>query len=67
MTPENLKRTTFSGFIWMFMERIGAQVVTFVVSLVLARLLLPDDYGIVALAQIFINLANIFVISALLS
>ena len=65
MTPENLKRTTFSGFIWMFMERIGAQVVTFVVSLVLARLLLPDDYGIVALAQIFINLANIFVMQGL--
>lgn len=65
MAPENLKRQTFSGFIWMFMERIGAQVVTFVVSLVLARILLPDDYGIVALAQIFINLANIFVMQGL--
>ena len=54
-----------SGFIWMFMERIGAQLVTFIVSLVLARLLMPDDYGIIAIAQVFINLANIFVTQGL--
>ena len=63
--PENLKHQTFSGFICMFMERIGAQAVTFVVSLVLARIFLPDDYGIVALTQIFVNFASIFVIQGL--
>lgn len=43
------------------MERILAQLVTFVVSIVLARILIPEAYGIVALAQVFINLANVFV------
>ena len=65
MSTENLKQKTFGGFIWMFLERIGAQVVTFVVSLVLARILIPNDYGIVSLALIFINLANIFVVQGL--
>ena len=49
----------------MFMERLGAQCVTFVVSLVLARILIPEDYGVVAIAQIFITLANVFVTQGL--
>ena len=65
MAKENLKNKAFSGFLWMFMERIGAQMVTFIVSLILARILLPDDYGVVALAQIFIGLANVFVMQGL--
>lgn len=67
MNNENIKEKALNGMIWMFMERIGAQIVTFIVSLVLARLLLPDDYGIIAIAQIFINLANIFVVDGLSS
>ena len=51
----------FSGLFWKFGERIIAQGVSFVVSLVLARLLMPDEYGIVALVLVFINLANVFV------
>lgn len=65
MEDKNLRDKTVGGIIWMFMERIGAQVVTFVVSLVLARLLLPDDYGIIAIAEIFISLANVFVVQGL--
>lgn len=65
MSSDNLKQKTFGGFIWMFLERIGAQVVTFIVSLVLARILIPEDYGIVSLALIFINLANVFVVQGL--
>lgn len=65
MERKSLRGKTMSGFIWMFMERIGAQLVTFIVSLVLARLLMPDDYGIIAIAQVFINLANIFVTQGL--
>lgn len=50
-----------NGFFWIFMERICAQGVTFVVSVLLARLLFPEDYGLIAIAQIFINIANVFV------
>ena len=52
-----------SGFLWRFSERILAQLVSFVVSLVIARILLPDEYGIIAIVNIFITLANVFVSS----
>ena len=61
----DLKRKAFSGFLWMFMERIGAQLITFCVSIVLARILFPEDYGVIAIAQIFINLMNVFVTQGL--
>ena len=47
--------------VWKFSERIAAQLVTFVVSIILARLLAPEDYGIVAIVTSFIVLANVFV------
>lgn len=56
-----LKKQIISGLFWKFGERILAQGVSFVVSLILARMLLPEEYGIVALVLIFINLANVFV------
>ena len=46
---------------WKFAERISAQLVTLVVSIVLARLLDPKHYGLVALVTIFITFANAFV------
>lgn len=52
-----------SGFFWRFSERIGAQVVSFVVSLILARLLSPEHYGAIAIVNIFISLANVLVSS----
>ncbi len=55
------KNSIVSGFIWRFMERILAQLVTFIVSVVLARLLLPSDYGSIALIMVFIAIANVFV------
>lgn len=58
---ENIKNKTISGFIWNLLERFGAQAVTFVVSIVLARMLDPELYGIVAIATIFTALLNIFV------
>ena len=56
-----LKAKTLSGMIWMFLERIGAQLVSFIVSVVLARLLMPEDYGVIAIVTIFITLCNVFV------
>lgn len=60
---DGLKNRIFSGLFWKFGERILAQGVSFAVSVVLSRLLLPDDYGVVAIVLIFINIANVFVTS----
>lgn len=53
----------FSGIFWKFAERILAQGLSFVVSLVLARILLPEDYGVVAIVLVFITFADVFVVS----
>lgn len=58
-----LKRQVISGLVWKFGERITAQSVSFIVSVILARLLLPSDYGAVALVMVFITIANVFVSS----
>lgn len=62
---ETLKKKTIAGFFWSFAERIGAQLVGFVVSVILARLLMPEDYGIIAIVWIFISLSDVLVNSGL--
>ncbi len=59
------RNTTVKNFIWRFAERCGAQLVTFVVSIVLARILSPDDYGTVALVTVFTTILQVFVDSGL--
>jgi len=50
-----------SNLFWKFSERIAAQVVTIFVTIILARLLSPEDYGVVSLVTVFITIANVFV------
>lgn len=61
----NVRRDALSGMIWRFAERFGAQGISFMVSIVLARLLDPSDYGLIAIVLIFITLSNVFVDSGL--
>lgn len=66
MQEENsTKNRVFSNFIWRFAERCGAQLVAFVVSVVLARILGPDTYGTIALITVFITILQVFVDSGL--
>ncbi len=58
---ETSKAKVLSGLIWKFAERISAQVVTFVVSIILGRLLMPEDYGLITVVTIFITFANCIV------
>lgn len=59
----NIKAKVFSGLFWKFGERIIAQLVTFCVSVVLARLIAPSEYGTIALVMVFISIADVFVTS----
>lgn len=61
MTNENIMK----GFIWRFAERCGAQLVSFLVSVLLARILVPKDYGTIALVTIFTAILQVFVDSGL--
>ncbi len=59
------KKSIIYNFLWRFAERCGAQVVTFVVSIVLARILAPEDYGTIALVTVFTSIMQVFVDSGL--
>lgn len=50
-----------SNFIWRLAERCGAQLVSFIVSIVLARILNPEDYGTIALVTVFTAILQVFV------
>lgn len=54
-----------NSFFWKFAERIGAQGVTFIVSIVLARILDPEVYGQIALVLVFTSILQVFVDSGL--
>lgn len=57
--------TIITNFIWRFAERCGAQLVQFIVSIVLARLLAPEVYGTIALITIITTILNVFVDSGM--
>ena len=58
-------KAILSGFIWRFLERCGAQGITLVVSIILARLLSPEIYGTVSLILVFLTILEVFVDSGL--
>lgn len=58
---QDLRKEVLSGLFWTYLERFGTQAVSFVVSIVIARILMPDDYGMIAIVLVFINLSNVFV------
>lgn len=62
---ENNKNKIMGNFIWRFAERCGAQIVSFIVSIILARILAPKDYGTIALVMVFTNILQVFVDSGL--
>lgn len=55
------KNKSAAGYIWSLLERFMSQGVTLVVSIILARLLDPSDYGTVAIVTIFTTLGITFV------
>ena len=59
------QKKVLSNFLWRFAERCGAQIIQFIVSLVLARILAPEAYGTIALVLVFEQILQVFVDSGL--
>ena len=57
----SLKNKTISSVLWKGLERTSAQLVSAIVSIVLARILYPDDYSVVSVVTIFFSFCNIFI------
>ena len=60
-TKRIAKNTVISSLIWKFLERCGVQGVQFILSIILARLVSPEDYGVIALILVFVQIANVFI------
>lgn len=55
-----LRNQTISGILWTSVERFGTLGISFATNVILARLLTPDDFGIIGMLAIFIALSNTF-------
>ena len=59
--PESLRKQTISGVIWSAIERFSLQIIQFVINIIMARLLLPSDYGIIGMLAIFLQISQAFI------
>lgn len=62
---EELKKSAFSGAIWKLMERVFAQLVSMIVSIVLARILMPEDYSVASIVSIFFTFCYVLIYGGL--
>ena len=58
---------TTKGLIWKMGENVGTQGMQFIIQMVLARMLLPADFGVIGILNVFTNLANTLVNNGLSS
>lgn len=61
----NLHDKIVNGFKWTGMERFLNQFIQFVLSIVIARLISPEEYGILGILLVFINISQVFIDSGL--
>jgi len=57
----SLKQKTVAGILWSSIERFSVQGVQFVLGIIMARLLLPDDYGLIGMLAIFLAISQSFI------
>ena len=61
MNHHPTKSSILSSLFWKLMERGGTQGIQFILQIVLARLLMPEDFGTITIVMVFITLAQVFV------
>ncbi|MFZ2285536.1 MAG: lipopolysaccharide biosynthesis protein [Bacteroidales bacterium] len=58
-----LKEKTVKGLVWSFIELLSRQGITFILGIILARLLNPDEFGLIAMTSIFFAVSQMFISS----
>lgn len=58
---DSLKSKTVSGVLWSAIERFSLQGVQFVINIIMARLLLPSDYGMIGMLAVFLQISQTFI------
>ena len=59
--PSNLKRKMTSGLFWNSIDRFSNQGLSFVFSVLIARIVSPDNYGVIAMLYVFTDVAQVFI------
>lgn len=58
---ESLKKKTVNGVMWSAIDRFSTQGIQFIFSILIARLLMPSDYGVIAMLGIFLSVSQAFI------
>lgn len=58
--PESIKSKAVKGMVWTGVERFASQVIQFIIGILIARVLMPSDYGIIGMLAIFMAIAQTF-------
>lgn len=62
MSDKSLKERTVSAMLWSSIGKFGAMGISFVSNMVLARMLMPQDFGLIGMLQIFISISEVFIL-----
>ena len=62
---DQLKSKALKGVFWTTVDKLGVKLIGFVVTIVIARILTPADYGTIGMIMVFMTLANIFINSGI--
>lgn len=57
----NSNTAILRGLKWTAIERFSNQIIQFLVSIIIARIVSPNDYGILGILLVFINISQVFV------
>jgi len=58
---QSLKNKAITGIIWNSIDKIAIKGIAFVIGIILARILMPSDYGLIGMLAIFIAFSDLFV------
>lgn len=65
MSANNIKQKALKGSLWSAVDKFAYHGISFIISIFLARLLMPSDYGLIGMISIFISISNSFINSGL--
>ena len=63
----SLRKKATKGIIWNAADKFGTQAISFVIGIIIARILMPSDYGLIGMLAIFFAFSELFVNSGFMS
>ena len=63
----SLKEKTYKGILWNAVEKLSVKGIQFIIGIILARLLIPEDFGLIGMIAVFIAISQTFIDSGMMS